>query len=413
MTSGMREGPRSGGSSAIDARRRGYDGYGSYQYLRAGRDYTRYKLSSELSRVPESWVVLDETQEARVEELATKCLIISLHDHASVRPEKPADFGPYREQGREFTPYRGLAASPLDVVFDGGMATVSKAWHLRAWAWEDIVADLGMRQSDWAHQAMVTVIRSTQDILACKASRRIGLVLTLEAADPIGDELDRLDVLYGLGVRSIGVSYNKGNVLGSGLADAEDSGLTHFGRAAVRRMNQLGILIDLSHAGDRTSLDTISASKAPVVISHAGARAVWPTARMKPDEVIKACAAAGGIIGIEAAPASTLADDPTRHDIESVFRHFTHCLELVGTDHVSFGPDTHYGDHAAWSRMFFGHAAKASPLDDLTVPWVIGGENPTEIWWNIMRLLVREGFSDLEIAKFVGGNIMRVLGDSW
>jgi membrane dipeptidase len=106
----------------------------------------------------------------------------------------------------------------------------------------------------------------------------------------IENEVDRLDVLYGFGVRQIGIAYSEANTVGSGLKERGDGSLTYFGERAVRRMNQLGLAIDISHSGDRTSTDVIQASTKPVFITHCGSREVWPTARMEPDAVIKACA---------------------------------------------------------------------------------------------------------------------------
>ena len=110
-------------------------------------------------------------------------------------------------------------------------------------------------------------------------------------------------------------------------------------------MNQLGLAIDLSHASDRTALDTCEQSSKPVFITHAGARGVWDTRRMKPDDVLRAVAGTGGVIGMSAAPHTTLSAGHPRHTIESVMDHFQYCVELVGLQHVAFGPDTLYGDH--------------------------------------------------------------------
>src|SRR5262249_56824088 len=98
---------------------------------------------------------------------------------------------------------------------------------------------------------------------------------------------DRLDVLCGIGLRQIGIAYSDANALGAGLSEASDAGLTAFGRRAVRRMNQLGLAIDLSHAGDQTALDTCAASERPVFITHAGARPVCDTARLKPHTALR------------------------------------------------------------------------------------------------------------------------------
>src|SRR5207244_9506707 len=160
------------------------------------------------------------------------------------------------------------------------------------------------------------------DINAAKAGGRIALVPCLETATPIENELDRLDVLYGLGVRSVGIAYSEGNALGSGLREERDAGLTEFGRLAVRRLNRLGIAIDISHAGDQTSLDTIERSERPVFVTHAGARSLWNTKRMKPDKILRACAERGGVVGISAAAHTTLTEKHPLHSLASFLEAF-------------------------------------------------------------------------------------------
>ena len=128
--------------------------------------------------------------------------------------------------------------------------------------------------------------------------------------------------------------YSESNMLGSGLKEEDDGGLTYFGRQAVDRMNKIGMAIDIAHTGDKTSLDTIKASRKPVFIPHAGARGVWNSKRMRPDEVIKACADSGGVIGIEAAPHTTVSRKNPQMNIESVMDHFEYCVNLVGIDRL-------------------------------------------------------------------------------
>ncbi|GAA0912013.1 hypothetical protein GCM10009560_01960 [Nonomuraea longicatena] len=180
----------------------------------------------------------------------------------------------------------------------------------------------------------------------------------------------------------------------------------------MRRMNKLGIAVDVSHSGDRTSLDTVRHSGKPVLITHAGARSVWPTRRMKPDEVIRAVAERGGVIGLEAAPHTTLSPGHPRHSLESVMDHFTYCVDLVGIDHVAFGPDTLFGDHVGLHDVFAAQLSiDGAPHE--RVPYVDGLENPAECFWNIIGWLVTRGYSDTEIAKAIGGNVMRVLEEVW
>jgi membrane dipeptidase len=181
-------------------------------------------------------------------------------------------------------------------------------------------------------------------------------------------------------------------------------------------MNQLGLAIDLSHSSDRTALDTSAATSAPLLITHAGARAVWDSPRMKPDDVLRAVADTGGVIGMSAAPHTTLSHDHPAHTIESVMDHFRYCADLVGLEHVAFGPDTLYGDHVALHRVFgslLGIAGRRpGPAFD-PVAYVDGLENPTECFGNICGWLVSHGYSDDEIRAVLGGNIRRVLPSIW
>jgi membrane dipeptidase len=322
----------------------------------------------------------------------------------------------YRRQGREWTGYEGLSGSGLDCVFDalmGGTATITSR---AGWKWDDVVYDLGMRMSDVAHSTMVVQAGSVEDINAAKASGRIALVPCLETATPIENELDRLDVLYGLGVRSVGIAYSEANALGSGLREERDAGLTEFGRLAVRRMNRLGIAIDISHAGDQTSLDTIERSERPVFVTHAGARGLWNTKRMKPDGILRACADRGGVIGISAAAHTTLTEKHPLHSLESVMEHFEYVARLVGIDHVAFGPDTFFGDHVGLHRFFaaqFSLAASRGGRAIQEVEYVDGIENPGESFPNITRWLVRHEYSDEDIGKVIGGNVLSALTAVW
>ena len=393
-----------------------YSGYRSFQYLEPGNDYREFALAKELDRVPSRKVEVSAAQEQRVQRLLDEQLAISLHDHCFVVPADFGDLAEYRRQGRDVTGYAGMAQSGLDAVFDclmDGTATItSKA----GWKWDDIIYDLGMRLSDIAHQDFIARGETLDDIRRAKENGQIAFIASLEAATAIENEVDRLDILYGLGIRSSGIAYSEANTLGSGLKEAKDGGLTEFGRQAVRRMNKLGIAIDISHSGDQTSLDTIEASEKPIFITHAGARGLWNTKRMKPDEVLKAMAAKGGVIGIEAAPHTTLTKKNPKHSIESFMEHFEYCADLVGIDHVAFGPDTLFGDHVGLHHYFAkqlsiksAHGAQAFE----EVEYVDGIENPAEAFPNIVRWLVKHDYSDGDIGKAIGGNVMRVLEEAW
>ena len=394
-----------------------YTGYRSYSYLEAGADYREFKLAPELGRVPAfEGTTLTGDQRDRVRRLLTDNIVISLHDHPSVFPDDIGETVEYNRTARHHTGYEGLARSGMTAVFDNFMDGTCCVTSQMGWKWSDVIADVGTRLSDVAHQDYLVKVERLADITGAHATGRMGLVVATEAATMIENEVDRLDILYGFGVRQMGIAYSEANTLGSGLKERGDGGLTYFGERAVRRMNKLGIAIDVSHSGDRTSLDTIRHSDKPIFITHAGARTVWPTNRMKPDEVIRACAERGGVIGIEAAPHTTLSPAHPRHTIESVMDHFTYCVDLVGIDHVAFGPDTLFGDHVGLHDAFAAHLSIAEAhghVEHPRVPYVDGLENPAECYWNITSWLVGRGYSDDEIVKVLGGNIMRVLAEVW
>ncbi len=391
-----------------------YRGYTSYSYLGPG-DLAAFDLDDELGRVPEYELGLSSAEAERAAGLLRDAVVISLHDHPVVFPRDISQVRDYIRTGRQHTGYAGLSRSGLTAVFDNMMDGTGCVTSKSAWKWDDTIYDLGMRLCDLAHQDYLRVARTVPDILAAHDSGHLAIVLGMEAATPIENEVDRLDILYGLGVRQIGIAYSESNTLGSGLKEPGDGGLTVFGRRGVERMNRLGLAIDVSHSSDRTCLDTFEASSKPVFITHAGARAVWPTPRMKPDEVLAACARGGGVIGIEAAPHTTLSAAHPLHSIESVMDHFTYCADLLGIEHVAFGPDTLYGDHVGFHGEFaaqLGVHSLGGPAFD-KVPYVAGLENPTENFGNIIGTLVKRGYTDADIQAVIGGNILRILSQVW
>ena len=390
------------------------DSYSAYSYLPDGQ-LPRFELAPEFGRVQPYSAALTADQEHRANALLRDGLVISLHDHPVRFPLLMEQTPEYNRTGRQHAAYAGLAASGMTVVFDNMMDGTACVTGNAPWRWEDIITDLGMRQADLAHATGFMVIRTVADIDEAHRSGRVGLVFGLEAATCIENEIDRLDVLYGLGLRQIGIAYSDANALGSGLSEVTDGGLTGLGRRAVARMNQLGLAIDVSHSSDRTALDVCEHSDKPVLITHAGARAIWGTARMKPDDVLRAVAQTGGVIGMSAAPHTTLSAAHPRHTIESVMDHFRYCVDLVGIEHVAFGPDTLYGDHVALHRIFahlLSLAASRGP-DFEPVEYVDGLENPTENFANICGWLVQQGLDDDAIRAVIGGNVYRALQAIW
>ena len=167
---------------------------------------------------------LSKSEEERFEEIIRKNILISLHEHPVFLPEDPSQALELEHMGRESVAYEALSVSGLDCIFDNLMNGTSYITSYMGWKWTDVIHDIGMRLSDIHHQNMVTPGYGVKDIKdAVTRTVRIALVLCLESATPIENELDRIDVLYGLGVRSMGICYSESNMLGGGSARQSNS----------------------------------------------------------------------------------------------------------------------------------------------------------------------------------------------
>jgi membrane dipeptidase len=288
-----------------------------------------------------------------------------------------------------------------------------------------------MRLCDIDHQDFVIHCKSVEDIGYSFETGKLAWVAVIETLNCIENEVDRIDVLYGLGVRQAGITYSESNMLGSGLKERFDGGLTDFGYDSVVRMNKVGMLIDVSHCGDKTAADTIEASDYPLIISHCGSRTITPTKRMLPDDVLVSCAEKDGVLGVEMAGAIVNTKENPVSNLEAYMEQIEYCIDLLGMDYVGCGPDTLYGDHielyrsgaAKNKKKGMGHVKRPSEAGDeylgismdlASLPdYVKGMENPTESIQNVIRWMIKNGYSDTEISKIIGGNAMRVLRKVW
>lgn len=390
--------------------------YASYDYLRGDLPLPVVPLAPDGPRVA-PWTTPPAPEVmARARALVEESLTVSLHDHPVLFPADMADTPRYNRTGRQHTAFAGLRSSGITIVLDGMMNGTACVTGNAPWQWDDVVVDLGMRLADLAHQDDVVVVRSVAEAEAVHAAGKVGLVFGLEAATPIGNDLDKLDVLYGLGIRHCGLAYSDANALGSGCNEPVDGGLTVLGRAAVRRMNRLGIAVDVAHSSDRTGIDACEVSEAPVLCTHAGARAVWDIPRLKGDDLLRAVAATGGVIGMSAAPHTTVSLGHRAHSLASVMDHLLHCIDLVGIEHVGLGPDTLFGDHVGLHTTFASllrTAPRPGAPEPERVAWVDGMENPAECFPNVAAWLLDHGFGEDDVRNVLGGNVLRALRATW
>jgi len=254
---------------------------------------------------------------------------------------------------------------------------------------------------------LVTAVRA-EDIREAKRDGKQTVMYQLEP-QTMGRDLNRIDVSYGLGVRMMLLTFNTRNYIGDGCGERTDCGLSYLGIEMVERLNDIGIMIDLSHCGVQTSLDAIKFSKDPVLFNHTGARALNPpVTRLKTDEQIRALADKGGLIGISAIP-NQLSSEPEQ-GIEDMLNHIDYVANLVGMEHVVIGLDNTFHDQVAFHRKLA--ASKSVDLQKsgitLAAGYMYGIESPLE-WRNIVRGLVSRGYTEDEIEKVVSGNALRVM----
>ncbi|MFA9494947.1 MAG: dipeptidase, partial [Candidatus Bathyarchaeota archaeon] len=305
-----------------------YDDYKAFDYLEAGFDYKVFDLVKH-PRIEPYYVPLDKTEEERFQGLVERSTLIDLHEHPVLWPEDMRDVPELHGLGRHFTAYKALSTSHLDCVFDNLMDGMSYVTSFSGWKWNDMIHDIGIRLSDIAHQNLITHCRTVQDIKDAKENGKIALVLALESATPIENELDRIDVLYGLGVRSMGICYSESNMLGGGMGEAyKDSGLTDFGYDAVKRMNKLGLLIDVGHTNDRTAIEAVEASSYPIYNSHSGPAAI-AIGHTNGDEMLQAMAEKGGVLGVGGAGQGLRTEKYPIGSIESYMECVEYCIDAV------------------------------------------------------------------------------------
>jgi membrane dipeptidase len=290
-----------------------------------------------------------------------------------------------------------LRAGGLDVVLSTVSSLEPPAAAVAAMgAWWEVHHDAAVP---------VRVCVSVSEIRAAAAAGELAVVLHFQGAEPLGGQLSMLDAYAHLGLRVMQVSYNAAGALADGCLAERDAGLTELGRKAVRRMESLGIAVDVSHAGDRACRDVLAIASRPVIASHANARALCDSPRNLHDDVIDMIGASGGMVGVCAFPAFVAASDPT---LDRLIDHVVHIAERIGIDRVGLGLD--FADEDEADYEYYGYDERYYPRP----PWVW----PTGIaWWedtaNIPAALRARGLSDAEVAGVMGENFLRVLDGLW
>ena len=315
--------------------------------------------------------------------------------------------GPLTPAQRDHIAHSGLTAINLTVSADDFERTVE---NIALWTGEAT-----------RYPQLLSVVRRHDDIALAKRSGTLGLILGFQNTEMLERDLDRLDTFRRLGVLIIQLTYNTRNLIGDGCLEPGDAGLSEFGRAAVARMNALGIAVDLSHCGTRTTATAIAASTTPPLITHSGCREVYRHPRSKEDRELKAMADKGGVIGIYLMPFLGGAPGPRQASTgDAVIRHIEHALRVCGGDHVGIGSDMSVSPieespaYQQAERAFAAGRAKggvAAPDEDR--PLYIPDLNHPRRLEAIAERLAARGHAATVIEKVIGGNFQRAFRDIW
>ncbi len=267
------------------------------------------------------------------------------------------------------------------------------------------------------HGEVFLQVRTAGDIRAAKDTGRLGIIYGFQDSSMLEGDLSRLDVFHRFGCRIIQLTYNGRNLAGDGCLEPANAGLSRFGHGLVERMNDMGILVDLSHCGQRTTADAIAQSRAPVAVTHSGCSAVFEHPRNKRDAQLRALAEKGGVIGIYLMPFLNPAGPPTAQD---VVRHVEHAVNVCGEDHVGIGSDQSVSPIDATPayrdaiRRFAAERQRlgiGAPREDELL-FVQDLNSPRRLEMIADRLLVR-GHSVTRVEKIIGANFVRLFADVW
>lgn len=264
------------------------------------------------------------------------------------------------------------------------------------------------------HQDKGLLCTTVADIYEAKTSAREAIILGPQDSLFLGTQLSRLGTFYDLGVRILQLTYQKRNWVGDGCGEPNPAGLSSFGKALVREMDEMGVLVDLSHCSAPTSYDAIETARGPVVLTHAHPNAVTPHLRAKDDNLLKAIADAGGVVGVTALSAFNRLERGVRPGLAEVIHHIDYLVNLIGEDHVGIGmdydetntPEKHAADIArnpelepnpefAWDDRRVRHLSDSDQMGNITLA------------------LLTLGYSDETITKILGTNFLRVFKQVW
>lgn len=264
-----------------------------------------------------------------------------------------------------------------------------------------IEALAGYRRYILARPDDYVLVSTADDILAAKEAGKLAIAFDLEGSDPLLGNVDMVSFYYNLGIRQMLLAYNKDNRASGGCLEG-DIGLTDFGRDVIREMNRVGMMVDVSHMGHKATMEAFEVSQAPVIFSHSNPKALFDHFRNISDEQIKACAKAGGVIGING-----VGDFLGGIESELVVQNIEYIINLVGHEHVGLGLD--YVADQKWLREYLESLPDIFPPEQIKDLKFVAPEQFPEF----TEHLHQKGYSEQVIGDVLGGNFLRVAKAVW
>lgn len=251
------------------------------------------------------------------------------------------------------------------------------------------------------------VVRTAADIERAKREGKLAVGFHFQGSRPVERNLDLVEVYYQLGIRHMLMAYNQKNFVADGCHELADGGLSRYGHDLVREMNRVGMWVDVAHTGYRSSMDTIAASSAPVIVSHGNVAAIHRHPRCYADDQIKAIAASGGVFGLTGLGIFIGGNDAST---AAFVRQVDHVVQLVGPAHVGFGLD-YVLDMPALSRLAALHGDKWPKDGGYTTPDIQQVEHARLL--EITQAMLGLGYGDEAVLQILGGNWLRVARQVW
>ena len=337
---------------------------------------------------------------ARARRLVERSLVIDMLGVLKLdfRPEYPAGALP----AQDATDFRASGISAIHhSVGLGGPDAHTKALAYFA-AWQGFVG----RNAD-----VFTLVGGVSDLDRAKSQGKVAVIMGVQNTEHFRSA-DDVRLFHQLGQRCAQLTYNSQNLSGSGSTDRIDGGVSDFGAGIIAAMNGAGMLVDVSHCGDRTTLDAIELSGKPVAITHSNCRALNDHPRLKTDEAIRRMAAKGGVMGITGVRMFVRASEPTT--VEHMVDHIDHVARLAGIEHVGIGSDADlngYDDMPAdqYAALKSSYKASYAFRDKIDTD---GFDHPLKVF-ALTEALIRRGYSDSDIGLVLGGNFRRLLAEVW